>query len=248
MMRIGVEGWSAWTPGCPERDRIREWLTADSPSWMDLEGEEDPVLENISPRQLRRCSRITRMGLRAAFDAVADSPYEEDEVRLVWITRHGEINVTIDLLEDLADGEMLMPMAFSNSVPNTPAGYYDIATDNTLPTRTVCGGYDSFHQGMLDAAGLLNDHPDCPVLVVQADGVLPDPLDRFRERTPVSFGMGLVLSARSGEELTCRRETAESSQKPAKPPGLKFLRWFLGDAASTIFECGQQAWVWQRHD
>lgn len=250
MMTMSVDGWAAWTPGCPDREDMREWFRTADPSLNQLQGETEPSVESVPSRQLRRCSRITRMGLRAAFDCVDDSPYTADEVQLVWVTRHGEINVTIDLLEDLAGDEMLMPMAFSNSVPNTPAAYFDIAAGNTFPTRTVCGGRDSFHQGLIDATGLLEQQPDHPVLVVQADGMLPEPLDEFNESTAVPFGIGLMISPEHPEErLECRGEPVMSvDHEPEYPPALEMLRWYLGNETRTQVHTVHRRWIWSRRE
>jgi hypothetical protein len=188
------------------------------------------------------------MGLKAGFDCLDHGQVPADQVHLVWVTRHGEITVTIELLKELAEDELLMPMAFSNSVPNTPPAYFDIATDNTLITRTVCGGRDSFHKGLLDAVGLLLDKQDHPVLLIQADGVLPEPLDEYNTSGSLPFGMALLLDEDSddGDAVSVTRRSTESPQSAELPPGLILLRWLIGDRESIRLHSGRMNWIWER--
>ncbi len=249
MFEFDVLGWSAWSPGLPGREAFGPWARADDADPDALQGEAEPDPKRVPSRTARRCSGVTLMGLDAALTCCEASEVDEEAVQVVWATRHGEINVTVDLLESLAREELISPTAFSNSVPNTPAAYFTILTDNRNPTRTVCAGATSFAHGFLDAMGMLEDRPDQPVLLVQADGRLSGPLAPFDSEGAVPFGAALILSR--GENPEFRFDTGEGSDdgthaSTTLPAALRFLRWYLGEEQAPLELRGHRRWNWSR--
>lgn len=250
MFEFDVAGWSVWTPGLNDRSAFQGWARDPEPDVEALEGEAQPAPRRVPSRMARRCSDITLMGLTAALRCTETSPIDEDAVQVAWATRHGEISVTVDLLETLAREELLSPTAFSNSVPNTPAAYFSILTDNYHPTRTLCAGEQSFAHGFLDALGMLADRPDQPVLLVQADGRLAGPLEPFGSSDEVPFGAALILTRRETPEFRFESETSSNGSPPGDvgdfPPALRFLRWLVRKESPRLTQQGHRTWTWSR--
>jgi hypothetical protein len=138
MKLFSVLEWGAWAPGLPNRKDWNRWLDNENPDFTALDGSAKPSWETIPSRIWRRCDHFTRIGLVAALQCCENSSVNPEEVQMVWATRHGNIKLTISLLSDLARDELLSPMGFANSVPNTAAAYFGILQDNTLPTHTIC--------------------------------------------------------------------------------------------------------------
>lgn len=249
MFEFDVAGWSAWTPGLPGRTDFRTWAADPEPDVGALRGENEPDPERVPSRMARRCSDITLMGLAAALTCCETSEVDEDAVQVAWATQHGEINVTVDLLETLAREELLSPTAFSNSVPNTPAAYFSILTDNNHPTRTLCAGEQSFAHGFLEALGMLADRPDQPVLLVQADGRLSGPLEPFGSSGELPFGAALILtrSQTPAFRFESRGSNGPTSDDPEEiPPALRVVRWLLREEPPRLRQKGHRTWTWTR--
>lgn len=250
MFEFDVAGWSAWTPGLPGRTDFRAWAADPEADAKALRGDSEPDPGRVPSRMARRCSGITLMGLTAALTCCEASEVDEDAVQVAWATKHGEINVTVDLLETLAREELLSPTAFSNSVPNTPAAYFSILTDNHHPTRTLCAGEQSFAHGFLDALGMLADRPDQPVLLVQADGRLSGPLEPFGASGEFPFGAALILTR--SRTPAFRFESRAPSNGPASddaaevPSALRFVRWLLREESPRLTQTGRRTWTWTR--
>ncbi len=249
MRSFGVRHWGGWAPGLPGREDWENWLEGSVPDFSALEGEAAPESDRVPSRTWRRCSHVTRMGLIAAFRCCQSATVDPQEVQLVWMTRHGEIELTLSLLSDLVRGELVSPMGFANSVPNTAAAYFGIVTDNTLPARTLCSPPPVFPRGCLDALGMLAKRPDNPVLLIHADAGLPDPLGSLKGPDERSFGVAFLMGAPGDEPIEFDRRPGTG--KPARPASTEplapaFLHWL--ESGATRFErgTGTERWIWLR--
>ena len=132
-MRVTIDGWSAWSPGIETRAAWEAWSRAPAP----LAHEGAPNIAFIPPAVRRRCTRLTKMMLRAAFDACGEAL--RSDVRTVFASRHGAIHVAVDILASITSGEPVSPMKFSHSVHNAQAGLYSIAAGNRCASSSLAG-------------------------------------------------------------------------------------------------------------
>lgn len=248
MLEFDVASWSAWSPGLPDRADWIRWAGRDESDYDDLTGqtEAEPEPDRVPSRVARRLSTVTKMGLKAAFTCCDAGSAGPEDVRVVWVTRHGEIDVTLSLLEDLAEKNLLSPTAFGNSVPNTPSAYFSILTDNTRADRTVCAGPESFGHGFLDALGMLHETPEPPVLLVQADGRLPGPLDSFNPPRSVPFAVAFLLSRNDDPRYRLEVTSPNGDDDSTPHAALEFLRWMLRDDTDILTLTHRQQWTWRR--
>lgn len=188
------------------------------------------------------------MALQAAFSCMPEEGWAEPAT--VFATRHGEIDTTIALLQDLAAGELLSAHGFSHSVHNTPAGHYSILAGNRHPSASVAGAEATFGYGFLEAATALHRYPGRPVLLVMADVPLPEPLDRFNGPDAVPYGAALLLSAAGTEgsrlDFGFTPSSEETTDAPPLPQALAFLAWMLTGAPRLALEGGGMTWRWTR--
>src|SRR4051812_6705411 len=99
-LTFSILDWKAWTPA------------------HDLQPD-----VSVIPAMLRR--RLSPIG-RAALSVIMPLADSQGAMPLVYVSRHGDLNRTLGLLQDLALGEPLSPTAFSLSVHNATAGLFSI--------------------------------------------------------------------------------------------------------------------------
>jgi hypothetical protein len=194
-------------------------------------------------------SRLNRMALTAAFSCCRDAGTALDSVPLVLASRHGDMQATARLLNQLSIGEPPSPADFTHSVHHTAAGYLGMICGNRLAARAVAGGEASFCYGWLDAVGLLVRDPARQVLLVAADDVLPAPFDALVGGRAVPHAVALLLqwgAAPGGRVVALGLEAGTS---PAAGvigiAGLDFLRWYLsGTEAELTLELDGRLWRW----
>ena len=124
---------AAWAPGLETPRRLAA-PGRRRPAPLGAEGVPDA---RFLPAMLRRrCTPLTRIMLRAAFDACPEAELRA-EVRTVFASRHGSINESIELIECVARGLPLSPAKFSHTVHNAQAGLFSIAAGNRRASSSL---------------------------------------------------------------------------------------------------------------
>lgn len=246
MITFTIRAWSAWAPGLSSSADWRRW--AQNPQPLALVG--TPELKMIPPMQRRRFSRLTRMALQSAFDACP--PELLTEAATVFASRHGELEVTLSLLRDVALDLPLSPTSFSHSVHNTPAGLFSIAAGNGQPSSSIAGMRDTFCAGLVEALGLCERQRPRPTLLVVADEALPEIFGSFDDELPAAFALALLLeeSVRAGDpafrlEISDALEASKDGE-PRLPQALQFLTWMLGELEFFVLPSSGRCWKFQR--
>lgn len=192
----------------------------------------------IDPLLRRRLSPLARMSLKVAHECAQDL----DSVRMVYASRHGELNRTTEMLADLAAGESVSPASFSLSVLNASAGLFSIARKDAAAATAVSAGGESFGFGLLEACLQLASRPDEPVLFVFADEPVPGV---YGEADPdCAHAIGLLLGQAAGTTVTWRfgAQAAESSSEPQSRAFLRCLR----EGAASNWHGAARSWSWTR--
>lgn len=126
---------------------IPDEVTAESLGFADC-GLNPSVLP---PLIRRRTSLATRMALTAADRACRDADVMPD-MPAIFASSVGESKVTDRLCQAIVAAEFpLSPTQFHNSVHNTAAGYWSIATGSMQPMTAMGAMQDSFALGLLEA-------------------------------------------------------------------------------------------------
>ncbi len=246
-MKVSVQRWAAWTPNCTNREAWEAW--ARNPGVLGFEGK--PEAEFLPAMLRRRCSRLTRMILQAAFEACA--PQDLSQVRTVFASRHGAIHIAVQIIDTIVKGQIVSPMQFSHSVHNAQAGLFSIATGNCQASSSLAAEEDTFGHAFLEAMLHLQRSPMQPVLVVMGDEPLPPLFKHLIEEPEVAYAFGMLLtsdgvSRPGGMNLDFALEIGDLPlPKLAWPQALEFLRWLvLGAQGRLVLGAGSRRWVWQR--
>ncbi|MDN5869325.1 MAG: beta-ketoacyl synthase chain length factor [Nitrococcus sp.] len=150
---------------------------------------------DLLPRnERRRLSAATRLALQAAEDVFRQSSVDSEQVRTVFASCCGD-GATIDrICRDLMQPQRpVSPTQFHNSVHNSAAGYWAIATHCQCASISLSAHDGSFCAGLVEAYAAARI-ADGPVLLIAYEHPLPSPL---AQALPVCapFAVALLLNA-----------------------------------------------------
>jgi len=215
--------WSAWAPGLESREQWQAWSRAPQP----LPPTGVPDAKFLPAMLRRRCTPLTRTMLTAAFGAA--EPDELARLRTVFSSRHGSINESIGLLENVVRREKLSPATFSHTVHNAQAGLFSIAAGNRAASSSLSAQEDSFLAGWLEALCFLERDPREPVLLVVGDVPLASTFAPLCDEAATPYAFAAQVGAPGtgpGVELALGG-WVDDPVTPPWPPALEFLRFWL---------------------
>ncbi|KIG15843.1 3-oxoacyl-[ACP] synthase [Enhygromyxa salina] len=203
-LRARLRGVGMWTPayanfdawvaaGAPDQLGVTSERERDADADADADADPRPPAKLLHSRLRRRTSTLTRAAVTALEAAIEQGGASLDRVRFVLVSSFGEIETTVELLEQLAEpGGPVSPTKFHNSVHNTATGYMSIASGNHREATAIAGGPHNLDVGLLEAlAGLAEVGGD--VVLMFAEELLPAPFERA-DADP-TFAVALLLSA-----------------------------------------------------
>lgn len=231
-----VRAWSAWAPGLESREQWRQWMRAPVP----LAREGHPEARFLPAMLRRRCSPLTRIALTAAYDCAGEALL--GDVRTVFASRHGSVNESIEMLEQIVAGQKLSPMKFSHTVHNAQAGLFCIAAENRRASSSLAAREDTFASGYIEALAHLEREPDRPVLLVTGDVQLAPRFAALVDEPESSYAVALLI-AREGEGPALRFDLVgrDPTPTPAWPHAGEFLRWLHSE--ESTFSLGRFRWT-----
>lgn len=188
LLSAGLEGWA----------KGREVLAGTRPFSPTALPEPDAAL--LPANERRRSSESVRWAVHVAQEAILQSGLGPQSVATVFASSGGEMDVLDRLCRALATTERAVsPTLFHQSVHNTAAGYWGIATSCQQSSTALSCYDDSCAAGLLEAVTYATIE-ECPVLFVTYDLPAPDPLNKARLVTS-AFATALVLTAASGDSV-----------------------------------------------
>lgn len=190
-MRVGILGIGLLSPGLESWANGREVLLGARDLCSDLWP--DPEAALLPSNERRRSTASVRWAVHVAEEAMTQSRLDPRGVATVFASSGGEMGVLDQLCRALTTPERIIsPTLFHQSVHNTAAGYWGIATSCQQSSTALSCYDDSCAAGLLEAVTYAALE-DCPVLFVSYDLPAPDPLIRAR---PIrsAFATALVLT------------------------------------------------------
>jgi len=227
LVNLSVESCSAWTSD----PRLSE--ASDTP----------PDAAGVPPMIRRRLSSLSKIALSIALECVEGQSVEYS----IFCSRHGELQRTTGLLQELAQGNELSPAAFSQSVHNSAAGLFSIILDCPSTSTSISAGADTFGYGLVEAATHLMLNPGEKVLLVAFD---EPPPDIFGTASPdPAYGVAFLFSDADGfPSLQLRLQPAADPTEATEPLALTFLRFWRSGSTAGKAPTNRMIWEWKRHD
>ncbi|MBZ5858856.1 beta-ketoacyl synthase chain length factor [Flavihumibacter profundi] len=132
--------------------------------------EEPDYMQLIEPKLIRRMSRIIRMGVATAMDALEQAGVK-DPSAIITGTAYGCLEDTGIFLQRMVENkeEMLTPTAFIQSTHNTVGAQVALLLKCHSYNNTYVQRGHSFETALLDTMLLLGENPAASVLVGSAD-------------------------------------------------------------------------------
>lgn len=208
-MRVGILGVGLLAAGLEGWLIGREVLAGTRP--FDPAKVPDPDASLLPANERRRSSDCVRWAVQVAQEAMAQSGLDPHDVATVFASSGGEMDVLDKLCRALAIAERVVsPTLFHQSVHNTAAGYWGIATSCQQSSTALSCYDDSCAAGLLEAVTYACVEAR-PVLFVAYDLPAPAPLNGAR---PIAsaFAAAVVftpLAEQAPAAATVRLTTAD---------------------------------------
>jgi len=191
----------------------------------------------------RRLSPLGRTALSAALEILpADA-----SVPLVFASRHGDADRTLELLQSLALGDALSPTSFSLSVHNAAAGILSIGRGDIGAVTAIASVDNLLLSALIEAAAQLQEAPRVLCLVCDA----PVPAFYAMPATGPDYPWALALllerAGDVGDEFAyrlARQAVDPSTEAPASAVDL--LPLLQGETDSRVLASGSPGWVLER--
>ncbi|HWV16408.1 MAG TPA: beta-ketoacyl synthase chain length factor [Cellvibrio sp.] len=235
MLRIYIESIGLAAPGLPSWSESQAVLRAEAPySEFELEKYKP---EQLPPNERRRATELVRMVFRVCEDMMNNSQIGMAECASVFASSGGDYPIIDQICKALCEPErQVSPTQFHNSVHNSAAGYWSIATESQLPSTSISAYDDTFFAGLLEAASLCCSE-NLPCILAIYDIKPPVPLNGKR-KIDAEFGAAFLLSPQkkphSLVEVTLERmASANAINTPASTAALEKLR-LANPAARTL--------------
>jgi Beta-ketoacyl synthase, N-terminal domain len=225
MIRVAVEGvglcgpgLDGWTASLP----VLSGATEHSPTPIRV-----PPTTLLPPNERRRAVQTVRLTLAVGAEAFAAAGRDAGATATIFTSSGGDGDTIHEILSVLASPHReLSPTRFHNSVHNTPAGYWGIATESRAPSSSLCGHDDSFAAGLLEAAVQAATERRAVTLIAY-DVQYPAPISAVR---PIGapFAVALILTpaptAAAIGSLTLRLQPKSGAVSVVAAPTLEALR------------------------
>jgi len=201
-------------------------------------GGEMPPLKSglLSPRLRRRVPALARLCLEVGAQAVTDSGIPATSINSVFSSADNDLDTLDRICSSVANDPLgVSPTLFHNSVHNTPAGYWSIATGSTAPSTSVSARDHSFAAGLLEAWTQVLAR-QVPVLLVVYDQPGGGPAFAPHRPTLAPFACALLLSPSPDGPRLARLSVAPGAgeeETPIADPRLETLR-IANPAARTL--------------
>lgn len=221
---FGIARWQAWSPGVVDAAGWAAWLDGDR-----TEAKAQPDVSFLPRLLRRRLDRSGRMAMCTAWLCAEGC----DSVQLVFGSRHGALERTLTLFEELAREEPMSPTMFSLAVHNSVAGLFSIARRDRGAATALAAGQDTLAICLLEGANMIAEGA-VNVLVTYAEDMVPAPYDAL-VATPAAhpFAISLLLTPVARSALRCRLTC--SPDTPAEAPEAALIRFLTkGPGAAVI--------------
>lgn len=243
-MDVNIRHLSVWYAHCDELS-IEQAVNSDETqvNW--------PKLAFVPAMQRRRLSPFAKMALKVANESIDGI---ENDLPIVFSSRHGDLPKTSTLLADLADKNAISPTAFGLSVHNAIPSLFSILTNNKQAINAISAGQDSFMMALVDTYARLKSGLADEVLFIHADQKLPETYLGFQDEQQLSHALSMVVSLPSSKVLVEGEQNISFSFEQFSknlidnmPSSLLFSHWFNSAQQEMLLATNNYNWSLEKH-
>ena len=211
-LQVWIDGVGLIAPGLPTWNEGRAVLAGAAPYQPAPSVLPAPAI--LPPAERRRASRIVKLSLAIGLEAVEHGGADASQLMTVFSSSSGDGHNCDALCDMLAsDDRQVSPTRFTNSVHNTAAGFWGIATGATPASQVLCAYDGSFSAGLLEAMTQVVTS-QAPVLLLAYDAEYSGALHLARP-LPDAGGIALLLQAQPSARSLARISGSLTEEKAA---------------------------------
>ncbi|MCE9680342.1 beta-ketoacyl synthase chain length factor [Shewanella sp. AS1] len=238
-LTFSIHSAGAWSPNYQE---LTDWQ-----AWPDKTETEDlklavPKLPQVPTMQRRRYSKLTKMLLDVAFQCEAPA-----NCRTIFASRHGELNRTVDLLQEIIQNQPISPIGFSQSVHNTASGIFSILTDNRAPSTSIAAAQITLEQALIEAYGQLCED-NSSLLLVYGDEPVADIYKAYTHEPELPIALALQLSLDNPEAagaMGLTIDTQPEASEQENTPQIGYGELLHAIASKQLLHGRLNQFIWQ---
>lgn len=220
MTRIYIQDWSAWTPNIKLDENWQLWAEGQMPESIS----DELNISDVPAMLRRRLSHLGKMAIACANDTEQSIPHRPS----LFCSRHGELARSVDLLSNLAQGELLSPTHFSLSVHNAVGGMLSINKKDPSNITAIAAAENMVPTALLEASLIMQEQSCDEILCVIYDDLMPEVYAKQTSIPDHAYALALVLSNKpSTIALDLSIEEASNTSPAIEPQALTFLRFLL---------------------
>ncbi len=185
MITLAIKSFYLWTPFS-----LSEPLS-DLDSRFRHEKWEIPAPDLIDKKKQRKLNNFSKLVLHSAIKC---TNAENRNFITVLSSRNGDINNGLKILQDIANGELISPQMFVNSVLNMPFAHYSIFFGNKLPSSAISSSESSLCYGFLETVLNLKRFCGNDILLTCADLPLDADLEAYSNTSCLPYSLSMIIS------------------------------------------------------
>lgn len=190
-MNISLSEWKGWAPGINSPE---DWPALIS-GQVKLDLSLKPDVSFLPAMFRRKLTPLSRM----IFHTVNQLEAKEtlSTVPVIFGSRHGELDISIDLITSELSKTPFSPAKFSMSVHNSPPGLLSIHYKNTAPANAVSAGRRTLEMSLIEAQAMLTENEKC--LLVYADLPLVEIYSDYEDEESFPICLAMLLDKNAND-------------------------------------------------
>ena len=246
-VQFSIAQHAQWAPGLETDTLWEEWIAVRTP--ISSENSTLPSVKDM-PAMLRRRARfLGRMALEVAYRCLG----ERQDIPTIFCSRHGEVDHSVELIQELNTEGGISPIGFSSAVHNATAGLFSIARKDRSNHIAIAAGASTVEHAVIEACSLLADGARA-VLLVNYEQALPEVFQRFQDCSEQAYAWAWLIVPANQDALTLRwrKDEAVAIDVPTNadgvsPSGLDILHFYLAKKESLERSANGLRWIWSRN-
>ncbi len=190
------------------------------------------------PALLRR--RFKTLG-KVASAAMFNLKEESSSVPTLFASRHGDTELTLQLLQSIAQQELMSPTKFSLAVHNAIGGLLSIVRQDQSPMTAISASDGLVAQTFFELKALLTQYPR--VMCVIYDVPLPEVYQPYAESLDFPLAVAFVANQQYSDIELKLTQSDKGHHLSKEIDLLTLVKLFSGDETHVTLDAGKQAWT-----
>lgn len=230
--------YAFWVNGITDTEGLfNEAFPVGSPAEVTI-----PKLTDLPLMQRRRLSPLGKIALSTLLPLFKAHPGTESDSAFVFISRWGDIHLTIRSLDELAREKTISPTVFSTSVHNAIGGLFSMFTHFHGNVTSISGGRDRFSTAFTQVQSLLTEYRQ--VFVCIYEDQTPEVFKPYREDFLPPFAVSVLFTeATDDENMIVETPTQSSIHRSELCELMDFIKFMDNQTDTVTFSSGR---TWRR--